>query len=198
MIYTIGHSTRDVQDLIQVLRTHGVQRVIDIRSVPYSGYSPQYNRESITASLDGAGIQYLFDGERLGARSADPNMYIDDKVSYKKLAHSDLVQSGIRDLVDNSRSLSVAIMCTERDPLACHRSILVARVIEELGQKVIHIVDAKNSESHDEAIERLLHEEKLSLGDMFRTDAETIDLAYEKRETVIAFKTSAGDDIGDH
>ena len=180
MIYTIGHSNHPIEHFIALLQQHGIQALGDVRSNPYSRFNPQYNREKLQASLAAAGgIRYVFLGEELGARTKDPSCY-DEKgrVSYTKLAGTPLFRQGIERLQTGLRQHRIAIMCAERNPLECHRTILVSRELEKVGVPVTHILHDGALESNRQAIQRLATELELAATDLFRSPDELIDDAY--------------------
>src|ERR1700761_2666928 len=99
MIYTIGHSNHSIEQFVALLKRHEITALADVRSTPYSRFNPQFRRESLQTSLAGVGIQYVFLGEELGARSRDPEVYdLDGRVSYLKLAATALFKKGIERL----------------------------------------------------------------------------------------------------
>jgi uncharacterized protein (DUF488 family) len=193
MIYTIGHSRHPIDGFIALLRHHGIDALADVRSTPYSRFNPQFNKEKLQAALKGAGIRYVFLGEELGARSQDPDCYDDQgRVSYTKLAASELFRHGLDRLVTGMRDHRIAIMCAEREPLECHRTILVARELEKLGVPVTHILQDGSLEPNHRALQRLLQELELVASDLFRKPDELVQDAYDKQGARIAYvrKTS--------
>jgi len=189
MIYTIGHSKHPLERFIALLQQHGVNAVADVRSTPYSRFNPQFNREKLQAALAGADIRYVFLGEELGARSKDPECYDPEgRVSYIKLAQTDLFRRGLERLLTGMREHSIAIMCAEREPLECHRTLLVARELEKAGVPVGHILQDGSLEPHRQAMGRLATDLKLAATDLFRTPDELIEDAYEKQSARIAYR----------
>ena len=198
MIYTIGHSKHPIDRFIALLQQHGVNALADVRSTPYSRFNPQFNREKLTAALAAAGIRYVFLGEELGARTKDPSCYDDTgRVSYARLASTDLFRKGLERLLTGMRDHRIAIMCAEREPLDCHRTILVARELEKAGVPVSHILQDGSLESHRQAMQRLAADLKLTATDLFRTPDELIEQAYEKQAGRIAYVRKADNDATD-
>ena len=181
MIYTIGHSNHPIEHFVSLLRQHGIQALADVRSNPYSRFNPQFNREKLQASLAAAGgIRYVFLGEELGARSKDPACYDEEgRVSYAKLAQTPLFRQGIDRLQTGMQQLRIAIMCAERNPLECHRTILVSRELEKVGIPVTHILHDGTLEPNRHSLQRLAAELKLAETDLFRSQDELIQDAYE-------------------
>ena len=188
-VYTIGHSNHSIATFIELLILHGVHAVADVRSHPYSRFNPQFNRKSLSASLETAGISYAFLGRELGARPADDACYIDGKVQYDLLARTSLFQEGLARVAGNAASQRLALMCAEKDPLTCHRAILVCRHLEDRGITTQHIREDGRLESHDEVLARLLIEIGIEERDMFRSREELIGEAYRQRGQQIAHKT---------
>ena len=188
MIYTIGHSNHPIERFIALLQPHGIDALADVRSTPYSRFNPQFNREKLQTSLATASIRYVFLGEELGARTKDPSCYDDTgRVSYARLALSDPFRRGIDCLLTGMRDHRIAIMCAEREPLECHRTILVSRELERLGVPVTHILADDSLEPHRQAIQRLASDLKLIGTDLFRTPDELVEEAYEKQSARMAY-----------
>jgi uncharacterized protein (DUF488 family) len=191
MIYTIGHSKHPIERLTALLQQHGIEALADVRSTPYSRFNPQFNREKLQAALAGVGIRYVFLGEELGARSKDPACYEDGRVSYAKLAASELFRTGIDRLLTGMREHRIALMCAEREPLDCHRTILVARELEKSGVPVTHILHDGSLEPHRHALERLAADLEIVGTDLFRSPDELLEEAYEKQGARIAYVKTA-------
>ncbi|HVW69277.1 MAG TPA: DUF488 domain-containing protein [Steroidobacteraceae bacterium] len=188
MIYTIGHSNHPIERFAELLRQHGVNALADVRSTPYSRFNPQFNREKLQASLGAAGIRYVFLGEELGARSKDPSCYDEQgRVSYARLAQTELFRRGIERLLSGSKDHRIAIVCAERDPLECHRTILVSRALERAGAAVGHILADGSLELHADLMRRLTADLKLGGDDLFRDSAAVVEEAYETQGARIAY-----------
>lgn len=185
MIYTVGHSNHPIAHFLKLLRGQGVTLLADVRSTPYSRFNPQFRRDALTEALAEQDIEYLFLGEGLGARSKDPSCYDDGRVSYRKLAATDLFRQGIDRLLTAAKSHRVAIMCAEKDPLDCHRTILVARELVRRGETVAHILASGQVESHEQVMEHLREKLKLEPTDLFDDDVN--EQAYELRGQQIAY-----------
>jgi uncharacterized protein (DUF488 family) len=182
MIYTVGHSNHPIERFIGLLQPHGITALADVRSTPYSRFNPQFRREKLQATLAAAGIQYVFLGEELGARSNDSTVYdADGRVSYALLAKTDLFRRGIARLKTGMADHRISIMCAEREPLDCHRTILVSRELVREAVPVSHILADGSLESHDHAMQRLVASMKLSETDLFTNPVErALDLRGSK------------------
>jgi uncharacterized protein (DUF488 family) len=188
MIYTIGHSKHPIDRFIALLQQHDVDALADVRSTPYSRFNPQFNKEKLQTALAAAGIRYVFLGEELGARTKDPSCYdAEGRVSYAKLAQTELFRKGIERLLTGMQQHRISIMCAEREPLDCHRTILVSRELERAGVPVTHILHDGALEPHTQLMTRLAAELHLVGTDMFRTPGELIEDAYEKQGSRIAY-----------
>lgn len=187
-IFTVGHSTHPLDRFLSLLAKHGITAVCDVRSSPYSRMNPQFNRETLKAALKEAGIAYVFLGDELGARSKDPACNRDGKVSYELLAKTATFSEGIERVKKGAEQFTVALMCAEKDPLQCHRMILVARNLAKEGYEIRHILADGRIESQPEAEARLLAETKVPENDLFLSESELLDRAYRQREGKIAYE----------
>lgn len=186
-LYTIGHSTHRVETFISFLETHGINAVCDVRSSPYSRYNPQFNRETVQQELKRHGIAYVFLGKELGPRSDDPECYDDGKVRYDRLARTDLFQEGLRRIRQGMGSYRIALMCSEKDPATCHRTILVCRHLTEKDIRIRHILEDGSLEENDVTIRRLMDLLKLPESDLFTSPEEMVERAYDIQGDRIAY-----------
>jgi uncharacterized protein (DUF488 family) len=185
MLNTVGHSNHPIAHFLKLLQGQGVTLLADVRSTPYSRFNPQFRRDALAEALAEQGIEYLFLGEELGARSKDPSCYDEGRVSYRKLAATELFRHGIDRVLAAAKTHTVAIMCAEKDPLDCHRTILVARELVERGESVAHILATGDIASHEQVMERLRDKLKLGPADLFGGDVN--EQAYELRGQQIAY-----------
>ena len=155
-VLTIGHSTHPVEAFIDLLERHGVTALVDVRAAPYSRFNPQFNRETLASNLGSRGIAYVFLGRELGGRSEDPACYEDGRVSYERLGRIPSFQDGIDRVTQGATGYRVTLMCAEREPLECHRCLLVAPALEARGVSVAHILSDGGLEPHGNAMSRLL------------------------------------------
>jgi uncharacterized protein (DUF488 family) len=132
-IYTIGHSNHSPEALVALLRQHGIECVVDVRSSPYSRYVPQANRETLASTLQAAGICYLWMGDRLGGK---PEGVVAD---YVQLRASPAFQEGVSRLVSRGAQHRTAILCAEGDHRHCHRGLLITPVLLAQDVNVVHI-----------------------------------------------------------
>lgn len=186
-VYTIGHSTHSAEAFLALLRQHGVEALADVRSSPFSRFNPQFNRESLEQSLKANGIRYVFLGKELGARSEDRSCYTDGRVQYGRLAQTPLFQSGLDRVLQGAARYRVALMCAEKEPLECHRTLLVAKALVARGQPVLHIHADGHLETHEAAMERLLDVTGLPKEDLFRSKDELLAEALARQEQQVAY-----------
>ena len=187
-VYTIGHSNQPLADFLSALNANGITAVADVRSYPYSQMNPQFDRKSLSAELKALGIAYVFLGKELGARSSDPDCYKDGKVQFDRLAKSELFREGVERVLQGMEHYRVALMCAEREPLACHRTILVSRHLAELGLSVRHILSSTETEDHADTMLRLLHELELDEANLFLDRADLLAEAYRLQASRIAYQ----------
>ena len=172
-LYTVGHSSQSLEEFLTLLQRHGINCVVDVRSVPASKYAPQFNEESIKAFLKLHGIQYLPFGNEFGARRTD---CINDEgqVDFEVAVTTPLFQQGVKRLMKGlERGFCIALMCSEADPLECHRFSLVSRYFHNQGIEVLHILkDAKsdkkviqgeNVEKSADALSKLMNADSIIL-----------------------------------
>jgi len=186
-VFTIGHSTHGAEAFLGLLRQHGVEAVADVRSSPFSRFNPQFNREPLEDFLKANGIRYVFLGKELGARSENRSCYLDGRVQYARLAQTALFQSGLDRVMQGAARYRVGLMCAEKEPLECHRTLLVAKALVERGQPVLHIHADGHLETHEAAMERLLDVTGLPKEDFFRSKQELLSEALARQEQQIAY-----------
>ena len=186
LVLTIGHSTHPLADFLALLRRHGVTVLADVRSAPYSRFNPQFNREALAKALDEQGVRYVFLGRELGARSKDPACYEDGRLQYERLARTALFRGGLDRVVQCAREERVALMCAEKDPIDCHRTILIGRELVGRGAAVTHILEDGRLEPHGEAMQRLLERLGIAGPHLFFSPAELIEEAYTAQAARIA------------
>jgi len=192
-LFTIGHSTHALESFLELLRKHGVSAVADVRSAPYSRYCPHFSKDALCRSLGDAGIKYVFLGRELGGRSEDPSCYENGRIRYSRLSRRPEFREGIERLKKGASDHRIAVMCAEREPLECHRTILVSPVLEEEGLSVMHIHANGRLEPHDGAMDRLLDLVGLSLDDFFRSKEEIVSEALLRQEERVAYKIDGVD-----
>lgn len=186
VLFTIGHSTHSLEHFLRLLQRHSIEVVADVRSIPYSQHNPQFNREALQIAVKAQGMSYVFLGKELGARSDNPGCYIDGKVQYNYLAEEPIFLAGLSRLKRGVQQYRVALMCAEKDPLTCHRTILVCREMKSPELEILHILGDGEIETHVAAEHRLMTIMGI-MPDMLQSTDECIEEAYEKQANRIAF-----------
>jgi uncharacterized protein (DUF488 family) len=186
-LFTVGHSNHDMERFLYLLETNRITAVCDVRSSPYSRYTPQFNRELLQASLKKSNIAYVFLGKELGPRSDDPGCYVDGKVQYSRLAASENFRRGLERLRAGMKRYRIAMMCSEKDPVGCHRMILICRALRGEHVEIRHILEDGSTEELSSAEQRLLMELKLPQLRLFENREVLIQRAYDTQSERIAF-----------
>jgi uncharacterized protein (DUF488 family) len=139
-IYTIGYGSRSMDEFLAALAAHGIAFLIDVRSMPYSRYKPEFSKSELETSLQQRGIRYVYLGDKLGGQPTDRDCYVDDKVVYERVRQKAFFQEGISRVQKAFRQgLHVVLMCSEGKPEMCHRSKLIGATLDDLGISVMHI-----------------------------------------------------------
>lgn len=151
-IYTIGHSTHTIETFIQMLQAHGVEQLVDVRTIPKSRYNPQFAQSAIKKSLEAAKIDYIRMEALGGLRStneASINKAWRNKSfrGYADYMQTDEFARGIKELIRHSKQKRSAIMCAEAMPWRCHRS-LIGDVLLVRGVEVLDIMSEKAANPH--------------------------------------------------
>lgn len=176
-VFTIGHSNHSWEAFAALLELHGVGVVADVRSAPYSRFNPHFDREAFSGALKERGMAYVYLGRELGGRSEDPGCYEGGRIRYDRIALTDRFGDGIERLVRGAGKHRIALMCAEKEPLDCHRTLLVAPALERKGVDVAHVLADGVLEPNAKAMDRLL--DKFDLrpdGDLFQRPREELVL----------------------
>jgi len=199
-IYTIGHSNHSVQDFITLLKRHAITAIADVRSSPFSRRNPQFNQAAITAALKKVGIAYVFLGEELGGRPNDADCYNNGAANFEKMAERPVFKRGIDRLLTGRDKYRIALLCAEKEPLDCHRTILVCHYLRRLGLPIKHILSDGSIEEHHETERRLVNTFGLdnSLFDTGLSDSERIEKAYKQQARKIVYKPTSNKEHHGH
>ncbi len=192
-IFTVGHSTQSVEAFLKLLKQHQVEAVADVRSQPYSRHSPQFSKDELESALINAHVRYVFLGRELGARRDEPQVYVNGQARYELIAEQPLFAQGLQRVATGAEQFRTALLCAEKDPLTCHRTILVCRHLKTRGFSISHILIDGSIESHEAAERRLMREEGVNPRqvNMFSdTDAieDALTKAYTMRGEQIAYR----------
>jgi uncharacterized protein (DUF488 family) len=188
-IFTIGHSNHSLEDFLALLNRHHVDVLADVRSQPY-GRLDHFHREIIAAAMKAAGIDYVFLGRELGARREESECYQNGVAVYEKIAAAPAFQEGLSRLRSLAADSRVALMCAEKEPLDCHRTILICRQLRKSAFQIQHILADGSLEDHAVAEKRLVKKMGIerTLFEPDITEEEMIGRAYEERGQEIAFR----------
>lgn len=145
-----------------MLHQHKITALADVRSMPYSRYLTHFNKAPLKSALNRAGIYYVFLGQELGARPNDQSCYVDGKAVYEKIAATDAFHKGIQRILKGTQKHKIALMCAEKDPLTCHRAILVCQYLKEFSLNIKHILKNGALESHEHLEHRMLIKHRMA------------------------------------
>lgn len=190
-LFSIGHSNIPIDRFVGLLRGAGVNAVADLRSMPVSRYCPWFSAKNLVPRLQQEAVAYLSFGDTLGGRPREPSLYRDGVVDYEAMARRPAFAAALDRLLALADSRRLCLMCAEREPLDCHRALLVARALAERGVGVMHILHDGTIEPHTVSEQRLLawsgpHE------DLFVTlHCERLAAAYRRRSRAVAHRAKA-------
>ena len=195
VVLSIGHSQHEPEYFIKMLKEHNVNYVLDVRSVPYSQFASDYNRENIKALLSEHSINYSYMGNFFGARPLDKNLYSKEGyLDFKKARQSIPFIKGYNNVLKGiQQGNRIAFMCTEKDPMDCHRAILVTKAFSDSGIRVEHIMADNTIQTQEDLNLRLLNKYFPDRGQLnlfspeIQTEAEYLEMAYQKRNKEIGY-----------
>lgn len=187
VIFSIGHSTLPYADFLTRLRRCDVTAIADVRSAPFSRHFPHFNRDVLKTALIDDGIAYVFLGDELGGRPSEAESYTDGIADYEKMARSPSFQRGLDRLRQGARTYRIAMMCSERNPLDCHRCLLVGRALKHAGVAAEHIADEGERLTQDDIEARLMAMANKFNTDMFAGEAQLLTDAYRDRARRVAY-----------
>lgn len=187
VILSIGHSTLAYDQFLARLKQAGATAVADVRTAPFSRHFPQFNRDVLKAALTGDGIAYVFLGDELGGRPSEAESYTDGVADYEKMARSQSFRRGLDRLRQGARTYRIAMMCSERNPLDCHRCLLVGRALKQAGVDVEHLVEDGERLTQDDIEARLMVMANKFNTDMFAEEAQMLTDAYRDRARRVAY-----------
>jgi uncharacterized protein (DUF488 family) len=178
-LFTIGHSNHPLERFLDLLDLHHITAVADVRSSPYSRHNPQFNREPLQQSLKRAGVTYVYLGAELGARCAGPACVQDGKVRFSLVARTWNFQHGLDKVRTIMNTHNLVLMCAEKDPLQCHRTMLVCRNLRKETFSIEHILTDGSIETQSVLEDRLLKLAKVEQEDLFFGREDLIERAYD-------------------
>lgn len=190
-LFSIGHSNIAAERFVALLRNAGVDALADVRSTPYSRFFPWFSRKPLEQRLAAEGVAYLSYGETLGGRPRDQMLYRDGVADYEAMARTAEFQDAIGHLRSDVGKHRLCLMCAEREPLDCHRCLLVTRALAECGLAIGHVLHDGAIEPHA-ATERRLLDWAAAEDDLFVTgQAQRLAAAYRRRAHAVAYRVKA-------
>jgi len=187
-LFTIGYSDHSLESFVAILKKHRISAIADVRSIPYSKFNPGFNQDTLSRYLKVNNIAYVFLGHQCGARFDDPSCYKNGKADYRLISKHPRFKDGLDRIRRGAIKYKVALMCAEKDPINCHRMILVCRNLKDDQIRIKHILDINRVEDQFESEKRLLKVFKLDQPELFRDQNDLIEKAYDKQSEKIAFK----------
>jgi uncharacterized protein (DUF488 family) len=181
-IKTIGHSNHPIERFVELLKEGGVERLVDVRSMPWSRRFPQFGRERLAKSLAEAGIAYAWEGEALGGKPKAGGNYDD-------LAARPEFKDAIGRLIADRAGTSLCLMCAEKEPLDCHRTVLVSRRLAERDVPIEHLLADGTVRPHRD-IEEALLKKAGGDADLFEDRQARLDRSYQARERTMKGKSA--------
>jgi len=189
-VFSIGHSTLDYDQFASRLNAEGITAIADVRTSPFSRNFAHFNRDVLKEALARDGIAYVFLGKELGGRPKGQQYYTDGIADYEKMAVSVLFQKGLERVEQGAHKYRIAMMCSERNPLDCHRCLLVGRALADRGVTVSHFLSNGETVAQSDIEEQLLGMAGRQQDDMFASPPERLNEAYRQRARKVAFAES--------
>lgn len=189
-IYTIGYSGFKIDDFVKTLKDNGISVVIDVRSLPYSQFHPDYNKEHLAKVLESAKIYYRSYAAEFGARQENRKYYPNGYLDFELFAQSEAFLSGYEKIKRSmEKGFVIALMCSEKEPIECHRALLVARAFHDAGYTVLHLLPDDEPITQDDLVIELFTGKKPIKGQIsaFPPSKECIDKAYKKQNEKIGY-----------
>ena len=187
-LFSIGHSNIPADRFLATLQGAGVNALADVRSAPFSRFFPWFSQQALAARLAEAGMTYTFMGAALGGRPRDERLYRDGVADYEAMAMQAEFRDGLQRLIDTVAQSRICLLGAEREPLDCHRCLLVTRHLAESGLSVGHILHDGTFEPHAATERRLLalYDDDC---DLFEAgQASRLAAAYRRRAKAVAFR----------
>lgn len=193
-IYTIGYSSFKIEDFVQTLKNNNITCVIDVRSNPFSEYFQDYNKDILEKKLKKENIMYRNYKKEFGARQEDPSFYPKGYLDFDLFTKSEQFNEGLLKIAKGiEMGFSFVLMCAEKDPITCHRNIMVAKAFKERGYNIKHILFDGSIESQDDIEKRMIKEyfperNQMALFDENKSDEDLIKASYNKKNEEIGYR----------
>lgn len=176
-IFTVGYSVLSLEEFIAILKQHNVNAIADVRSSPFSKFKPEFNSDILKIELKKNNIFYVFLGKELGARREEKDCYEDGQVNFNIVANLPKFKHGLERILEGAKKYRIALMCAEKDPINCHRTILICRNLRKHGIVIEHIMEKGELENHLETEKRLRN--LLNVQPKFNGPSKTEELTEE-------------------
>ncbi|HWG47204.1 MAG TPA: DUF488 domain-containing protein [Gemmataceae bacterium] len=164
-LFSVGHSNHDWPTFLALLQQAGVTALADVRSSPYSRWLPHFNKGPLESGLREQGIAYVFLGDLLGGRPTSRMLYDDEGyLDYERMRATTGFQRGLEQLTRGLLGSPVVFLCSEEDPLDCHRGLMIAPALAALGFPPNHLRKDGFIETNGEMESRLLRETGVGAG----------------------------------
>jgi uncharacterized protein (DUF488 family) len=194
-VYTIGYSGFSIDDFVETIKDHNISLVVDIRSSPFSKHFPEYNKGSLEIYLKKNNIFYCNYAVEFGARQNDRKYYCNEGyLDFEVFSKSEQFLQGINKLCNRmEQNYTFVLLCAEKDPICCHRTILVARAFFERGYNVVHLLTNGKTITQQEVNTRLLEKyyptrDQISLFESIQDDDTLLKAAYKKQNAEIGYR----------
>jgi len=203
-VFTIGHSNHEIEKFIELLNSYEINCIIDVRSSPYSRRFPQYNKPALMETLKQHNIIYMHFEKEFGARHTKPSLLDETgRVDFDKVRESDDFKQGVQRVRNGlEKGFKIALMCSEGNPLDCHRFSMISYQLVKEGFTVKHILPdgevEENSKLEDDLLQ--MYAKKLPQTNLFETVTrkDQLEWAYRQRGRDVAFsalKTPEEEDV---
>jgi len=190
-LFTVGHSTHSYEYFCELLKENQITAVADVRSSPYSRHQRHFSKNELRHELNCDGIAYAFLGEELGGRPKSREFFCEGVADYEKMSSTGDFAKGVSRILNGKNRYKIALMCSEHNPLDCHRCLLVGRALKNIGLKVGNILGNGKIKSQSEIESILLEMASLKDADMFNSPKERLAAAYRDRSMRVAYSSSS-------
>lgn len=193
-IYTIGYSCFNIEDFIEILKINKISCLVDVRSNPYSKFHVDYNKNNLQNILKNNGIIYRNYKVEFGARQEDLQYYTDGYLDFFKYTKSKSFMKGVKKIEAGMKmNYTFVFMCAEKDPITCHRNIMVARKFHTLGYLVKNIISDGSYELQEDIEKRLVEEyfpdrNQISLFSESLSWNDMVEKSYKYRNSEIGYR----------
>ncbi len=193
-LFTVGYTSYPQELFIKALKHHQVDVIADVRSAPFSAYYKDFNQDALQACLKQHSILYVFLGKELGARPDDRNVYRDGRVDFDLVRRAPFFLSGLERLRTGLQQYNVALLCAEKDPIQCHRSILICKelcashTVKHIFEKKYEDTPAFTLEQHAALETRLLTIHFNNQYSLLYTEKEMLAEAYKRQGEHISYQ----------